>query len=217
MGLSPGIQLASLDDLPPPTASDYVAGAGQSERVRPLDTLKIEVFDVPELEREIQIGSDGTLRFPLIDSFSVNDLSPTQVAMEVEDRLRGRFIVSPSVTVSFTERGGQTFTVGGEVNRPGQYTLPSGTSLVEAVAIGGGLTEFAKYDDVLVMRNVEGQRYIGIYNLRAIERGNYPDPPLYAKDIVMVGDSPNRRLVASLLAFTPVLTSAIIAIDRIGT
>lgn len=216
VGLDPSIQLANLDSLPPPSALDYVAGVGQAEKVRPLDTLKIEVFDVPELEREVQIGSDGALRYPLIDSFTVNDLSPSQVAIEIEDRLRERFVVEPSVTVSFAERGGQTFTVGGEVNRPGQYTLPPRTSLLEAVAIGGGLTEFAKLDDILVIRDVDGQRYIGVYNLRAIERGNYPDPPLYAKDIVMVGDSPNRRLLSTLLGIAPVLTSSILLIDRLG-
>ncbi len=216
VGLDPSIALANLDTLPPPSASDYVAGVDQSERVRPLDTLKIEVFEVPELAREIQIGSDGTLRFPLIDSFQVNDLSPAQVALEIENRLRGRFVIEPSVTVGFAERGGQTFTIGGEINRPGQFTLPPRTSLLEAVAIGGGTTEFAKHDDVLVMRNVNGERYIGIYNLRAIERGNYPDPPLYAKDIVMVGDSPNRRLIANILGVLPAVTSTIVLVDRVS-
>jgi polysaccharide export outer membrane protein len=216
VGLDPAIQLADLSSLPAPSASDYVAGVDQSERVRPLDTLKIEVFEVPELEREIQIGSDGTLRFPLIDSFGVNDLSPSQVAVEIENRLRGRFVIEPSVSVSFAARGGQTFTIGGQVNRPGQYTLPARTSLLEAVAIGGGLGEYAKHDDVLVLRDINGERYIGIYNIRAIQRGNYSDPPLYANDIVMVGDSPNRRLLESILGVLPAVTSSIVLIDRVS-
>ena len=78
------------------------------------------------------------------------------------------------------------------------------------------LTDFAEVDDVLVMRKVDGQSYIGLYNIKAIQRGNYPDPVLYPNDIVTVGDSPARRRLQSIIPFVPILSTAAIIIDRLG-
>ena len=69
-------------------------------------------------------------------------------------------------------------------------------------------------DDVLVLRTVAGQRYIGMYNIEAIQRGNYPDPELYPNDIVMVGDSPSRRRVANILQFSPIFAPLILLLSR---
>jgi polysaccharide export outer membrane protein len=52
--------------------------------------------------------------------------------------------------------------------------------------------------------------------LAAIERGNYPDPRLYPNDIVMVGDSPGDRRLDNILQFAPLVTSAVILLDRVG-
>lgn len=79
-----------------------------------------------------------------------------------------------------------------------------------------GLSEYAEYDDVLITRIVDGQRYIGLYNIEAIQRGNYPDPVLYPNDIVMVGDSPGRRRLDNILQFVPLVTASAIVIDRLG-
>ena len=80
----------------------------------------------------------------------------------------------------------------------------------------GGLAEYAKLDDVLVLRTVNGQRYIGAFNIQAIQRGNYVDPTVYPNDIIIVGDSPNRRRLDGILQFAPLLSTSAILIDRIG-
>jgi len=64
---------------------------------------------------------------------------------------------------------------------------------------------------------VSGRRYIGAYNIQAIQRGNYEDPAVYPDDIVVVGDSPNRRRLDSILRFAPLLSTSAILIDRIGS
>jgi polysaccharide export outer membrane protein len=68
---------------------------------------------------------------------------------------------------------------------------------------------------VLILRTVDKQRYIGVYSIRAIERGNYPDPQLFPNDVVMVGDSvQRRRLEAILQILPPLLTSSAILIAQ---
>jgi polysaccharide export outer membrane protein len=84
--------------------------------------------------------------------------------------------------------------------------------LLRAVASARGLTEFADQDDVVILRTVGGQRIAGLYNIGAIRRGLYEDPALYANDLVVVGDSPQRRLFRDFVSVAPLLASPVIAL-----
>jgi len=213
-GTAPTIQMADLSTLPPPAAEDYrvMEGAGL---IRPFDKLQISVFGFPELGRELQVGASGTFEMPLIDTVEASGRAPADIAQEIETRLRGPFVVNPEVTVDVTEQAPRSMTIGGEVRTPGRYPVLGSMSLLEAVAVGGGVAPFADLEDVLILRTVAGQDYIGAYNVRAIQRGNYADPAVYPGDIVMVGDSPARRRLANLLTLAPLITTPLIVFDRI--
>src|SRR3546814_2288847 len=90
-------------------------------------------------------------------------------------------------------------TVDGEVKRAGAYPVVGRVTLMRAVALAGGVTEFAKLEDVVVFRGVGNKQYVGIYNLEGIRRGNYADPEIFPNDVVIVGDSPQRRMYKDLL------------------
>ena len=81
---------------------------------------------------------------------------------------------------------------------------------MRAVATARGIDEFAKLDDVVVLRTVNGQRYAGLYNLAAIRRGNYVDPDIFANDTVIVGESKQRRMFRDFLQLVPLLTTPLI-------
>jgi len=87
-------------------------------------------------------------------------------------------------------------------------------TLTSTIAIAKGTSEFAKLDDVVVFRTVDKKRLVALYNLKAIRRGNYPDPRIYAGDLVVVGDSPARRLFKDVLAAAPAITTPIIYLLR---
>ena len=214
IGTAPSIQLADLSALPPPAPDDYrvMEGAGL---IRPFDRLQISVFGFPDLGRELQVGASGTFEMPLIDTVQASGRAPADIAREIETRLRGPFVVNPEVTVDVTEQAPRSMTIGGEVNTPGRYPVIGSMSLLEAVAVGGGVAPFADLEDVLILRTVNGQDYIGAYNVKGIQRGNYADPPVYPGDIVMVGDSPARRRLATLLTLAPLITTPLIVFDRI--
>ena len=90
------------------------------------------------------------------------------------------------------------------------------TTLVRSVNLAGGLSQLADSKDVLILRTVGGKRYIGVYNLAAIQRGNYTDPKVYSEDIIMVGDSAFRRSLQSIIQVLPLLTTSAILFDRAG-
>jgi polysaccharide biosynthesis/export protein len=62
----------------------------------------------------------------------------------------------------------------------------------------------------VIFRTVEGKQLAALYNLKAIRRGNYDDPEVFANDVVVVGDSSARRLFRDILQVVPLLTTPII-------
>ncbi len=73
-------------------------------------------------------------------------------------------------------------------------------TLLRAMAVAGGTTEFSKLDDVVIFRTVQGERLAALYDLNAIRHGKYADPDVYANDVVMVGDSSRAAPVQGPLA-----------------
>ena len=106
----------------------------------------------------------------------------------------------------------QVVTIDGQVVEPGLYPVTNQMTLLRAVASARGLSEFADEDDVVVLRTVQGQRIAGLYNIEAIRRGLYDDPPIYANDLVVVGDSPQRRLFRDFISVAPLLAAPIVAV-----
>ncbi|MGH2929566.1 MAG: polysaccharide biosynthesis/export family protein, partial [Solirubrobacteraceae bacterium] len=75
-----------------------------------------------------------------------------------------------------------------------------------------GVSEFARLEDVVVFRTVGGQSMAALYNLGAIRRGLYPDPKIYAHDLIVVGDSKTRRDIQEFIQVSPMLTTPLILI-----
>jgi polysaccharide biosynthesis/export protein len=208
-GKAPGIEIAELDELPPPGIENlYVIG--------PQEPLEIEVVGAERLSGTYLTDGQGRISFPLVGLLDLDGLAPNEAADSIADVLRGNYLLNPQVRVIPNEIPPPTVSVGGQVDKPGEYPVLGRQSLLRVVNQAGGLAEYAKMDDVLILRTVGGQRYIGAYNIQAIQRGNYGDPAVYPNDIIIVGDSPNRRRLDSILRFAPLLSTSAILIDRIG-
>lgn len=208
-GEAPSIEIADLDELPPPGVENLYV-------IAPQVPLKIEVVGAERLNGIYLTDGQGRISFPLVGLLDLNGLAPNEAADKIADLLRGDYLLNPQVRVIPNEIPPPTVSVGGQVQRPGEYPVLGRQSLLRVVNQAGGLAEYAKLDDVLVLRTVSGQRYIGAYNIQAIQRGNYSDPTVYPNDIIVVGDSPNRRRIDAILRFAPLLSTSAILIDRIG-
>ncbi|PLK25424.1 polysaccharide export protein [Porphyrobacter sp. TH134] len=208
IGLAPEVQVTKLEELPAPRGEiSYVVGLQEK--------LEIEVVGAESLSGTYLTDIDGRLAFPLIGVVELEGRTPSEASTLIADRLRGKFLLDPQVRVIPEEFPVPSISIGGQVKKPGSYPAVGRQTLLRVVNQAEGLTEFAKEDDVLVLRTVDNQRYIGVYNLRAIQRGNYPDPQLFPNDIVMVGDSPERRRIDALLQLLPpILTTAAILISQ---
>lgn len=208
IGLAPEVEVTALEELPSPRGEiSYLVG--------PQEKLEIEVVGAETLSGTYLTDIDGQLAFPLVGVVNLEGRTPSEAAALIADRLRGRYLIDPQVRVIPEEFPIPSISVGGQVKKPGSYPAVGRPTLLRVVNQAEGLTEYAKEDDVLIMRTVDKQRYIGVYNIRAIRRGNYADPQLFPNDIVMVGDSPERRRIDTLLQLLPpVLTTAAILIAQ---
>lgn len=200
--------------LPEPSRADAITG-DRPYYIGPFDKLNIGVFGIEELaEREYQVDSSGRLSFPLAGSIEAGGKTLAEVEIELRQRLKASFVRDPQVTVNLKETVTRVVTVDGQVQRPGSYPVVGKMSLVRAVAIAGSTTEFARLEDVVVFREVAGQRYAALYNLGAIRAGAYSDPEIFANDVVVVGDSQARRIFRDVLSAAPLLTTPLIILFR---
>lgn len=209
---TPTLQVYQGDALPTPSGSDLV-GETRPYLIGPFDRLSVDVYGVPELSKLVQADAAGMISLPLVGQVKATNQTSAQLAEAIEGRL-SRYVRRPDVSVNVTESVSQVLTVDGQVMQPGLYPVVGKMSLMRAVALAKGTTEFAKLDDVVIFRTVGGQRMAALYNLKAIRTGQYDDPEVFANDVVVVGDSPARRLFKDILATTPLLVSPLIAVIR---
>lgn len=209
-------QLTVLTDsqgLPPPNREDLTV-ADRPALIGPLDTIEVDVFNVPQLSREMQVDASGRISMPLVGTIDARGKTAGELARAIEDSLRGRYVRNPEVTINIKSSVSQVVTVDGEVTEPGLYPVTNQMTLMRVIASAKGLSEFAREEQVVILRTVDNQRMAGLYDLSAIRRGAYDDPPIYANDVVVVGDSPTRRLFRDVVSLAPLIAAPLVAIFR---
>lgn len=206
---APDTTVVRQEAMPFPTGADLLS-ANRPYLIGPFDKLKVDVFGIEDLEREVQTDASGNFLYPLIGLVEAGGKTPAELARVIESKLRGQFVRNPQVTVNLDETTSQVVTVDGQVKKPGMYPVIGRMTLVRTIAVAEGTSEFANLTDVVVFRTVNGQRFAGLYNLKAIRDGRYEDPEIFANDVVVVGDSPQRRLFKDLMAVAPAIATPII-------
>lgn len=197
--------VTKLSELPPPDGPGV-----PTYRISPLDKLAIVVADVPELTGTFQTDTAGRFLLPYAGEIDAAGRTPRELAAIIDQRLRGRFVIDPHVSVNIEEADSLNFTVDGQVNDPGSFRITSNMTLMRAVASAKGMNEYARLDDVVIFRTVKGEKMAALYNIGAIRRGIYADPIVYPGDMVVVGDSKARRTLQQLMTALPLLTTPII-------
>ena len=175
-------------------------------RIGILDTLSIRVFQEPELTFEqITVNSAGTFNYPFVGEIEAEGKTPLEVSREIEAGLGSRYIRNPQVVVGVVSSAAQRVIVDGQVNEPGVYEIAGQSSLLEAIARAKGLTLVGVEDEVIVFRDVEGERYGAVFNLRHIREGRAPDPQILGGDRIVVGYSAVRGGYQDFLRAAPLL------------
>lgn len=130
---------------------------------------------------------DGYIDFPIIGKIETSGKTIEELKNELVQKIK-RYVINPIVSVRY---GNYRVTVLGEVNRPGEYIVPTGkTTLLSALGLAGDLTIYGRRDNVLIVREENGVRSQAYINLADANFINSPYYYLKQNDVVYV--TPNK-------------------------
>jgi polysaccharide export outer membrane protein len=164
-----------------------VAATAQADtyRLRPGDVLDVNVIQDPKLNRQIVVAPDGYVAFPLAGRFKAGGLTTSGVESALKAGLQKQFSTELDVTVSYIQSEKReprdskeakiaeyTVYVTGEVGKPGVFVVPKRPpTIMQALALAGGLGPFASERRIQVIRKIEGEDRVFPFNYRDYTRG----------------------------------------------
>jgi polysaccharide export outer membrane protein len=176
-----------------------------AQALRPGDTLEITVYQDPKLDRKVLIGRDGTIGFPLAGHVRAAGLTPQGVEAELRKRLQKNYTDPLEIVVALAEGARPEprepieeelkprVYLTGELLRPGSFPIRKRTTVMQAIALAGGLGPYAAKRRIQIRRQIDGSEAIYPFDYVAFERGEGPPQNIDLKpgDVIIV---PERGL-----------------------
>jgi polysaccharide export outer membrane protein len=180
-----------------------MASAADAQTVKSGDTLAVSVMQDSKLDRTVIVDPSGQIAFPLAGHFRVQGLTPQAVENILKDKLKSNYKdESLDVTVALVNAAKDIpeedlkpkIFITGEILRPGSYVVRQKTTLMQAIALAGGLGPFAAKRRIMVRRRNTAGEDIFMFDYRAYEAGQDLEGniTLHAGDVIMV---PERGLL----------------------
>jgi polysaccharide export outer membrane protein len=160
--------------------SDYVIGAD--------DQLRIVFWRDESLSGDVVVRPDGKISLTLLNDVQAAGLTPNQLR-EALTQAAARYVTDPSVTVIVKAINSRRVYVTGQVNKPGPYLLNDNMTVLQMLAVAGGLQEWADADHILVMRtDATGQTKSYKFNYKDVRKGKglQQNIPLKPGDTIVV-------------------------------
>ena len=191
------VALVSVAAAAPPAiaqlAQPQAAAVGAEYRLALGDTIRITVFQSPDLSLETRISEAGVISYPLLGSVNLAGLTVAQAEQRIAAGLRtGNFVNQPQVSINVLAARGNQVSVLGQVGRPGRYPLETGeVRLTDIVATAGGVAAGAS-DIIVVVGARNGQPYRAEIDLPTVFSPNRrsADILLQNGDVVWVERAP---------------------------
>ncbi len=153
---------------PPPAAApsgasalpdDYVIGAE--------DVLGIVFWRNQDLTVDVTVRPDGRISLPLLNDIQAAGLTPEQLRLKLVEA-SARYLEDPTATVVVKQINSRRVYITGQVARPGPYPLMTPTTVLQLLAIAGGLSEYADSKHIVVMRTEDGKQLSFPFDYKAI-------------------------------------------------
>lgn len=139
----------------------YVIGPG--------DLLGIVFWREKELSGDVAVLPDGRITLPLINEMTAAGLTPEQLRASLIEAAR-QFVTDPTATVVVRQVNSRRVFVTGMVAKPGQYPLYQTMSVLQLIATAGGLLEYAKGEDIVIIRREPSQIVSYSFNYKEVVR-----------------------------------------------
>jgi polysaccharide export outer membrane protein len=157
------------------------------------DLLDFKVFQESDLDAEVRVAGDGTAIFPLIGSVNLAGKSVADATALLRQRYLNGYLVNPQISLIVQAYAKRTFTLLGQVQRPGSYELVGDQTinLLEAIGMAGGYTRIADPGNITVRRKESGQEQVFRINAKRPDKNGQGITQFSLKpgDIITVGES----------------------------
>lgn len=155
------------------------------------DVLEFKVFQEDDLAAQVRVAGDGTAIFPLIGSVNLAGRTVAEATAVLRQRYLNGYLVNPQVSLIVQTYAKRTFTVLGQVQRPGTYEIVGDQtiSLLEAIGMAGGYTRIADPGNITIRRKDNGQDQVSRINAKRDKTGLLSQFSVHPGDIINVGES----------------------------
>ena len=138
--------------------------------IGPDDMLSIVFWKDKEMSADAQVRPDGRIALPLINEVQAAGLTPDQLRERITEESK-KYMEDASVTVVVRQINSRKAFITGEVNKPGTYPLTAPTTVMQLIAMAGGLREYANSKKIVIMRSENGQQRRLPFNYKDIIEG----------------------------------------------
>jgi polysaccharide export outer membrane protein len=138
--------------------------------IGPEDVLGILFWRDAEMSGDVTVRPDGMITLPLLRDVKAAGLTAEELANRIQEAAR-EFIKDASVTVVVRQMNSRKVFITGEVARPGSYPLASPTTVMQLIAIAGGLNEFANASKISIIRLENGQTKTFMFDYKNVASG----------------------------------------------
>jgi len=142
-----------------------------AKKIKPGDTLKVSVWKYSDMDASLLVGNDGTINYSYIGEIPVAGRTADEVRLFITKKLDQDYIANPQVDVKIDTKALTIFVVG-EVVKPGSYLFEPGLDPLKAIALAGGLTDFASTRALIVRKNEEGNEIQIKVNTKSLMKAN---------------------------------------------
>lgn len=148
-----------------------------AKKIKPGDTLKISVWKYSDMDASLLVGNDGSINYSYIGEIPVVGKTAEEVRGFIIKKLDQEYIANPQVDVRIDTKALTIFVVG-EVTKPGSYLFEPGLDPLKAVALAGGLTDFASTKALIIRKNEAGDETQIKVDIKKLMKAN-PDRGQY--------------------------------------
>jgi polysaccharide export outer membrane protein len=147
---------------PPP---DYVIGSQ--------DQLSVVFWREKDLSADVLVRPDGKISLPLLNDIQASGLTPEQLRQSVTEAAR-QYIADPNASVVVRQINSRKVFITGEVARPGEYPLPGPTTVLQLIAIAGGVNEYSDKENIVILRTENGREVAHNFNYKDVVKQKNP-------------------------------------------
>jgi polysaccharide biosynthesis/export protein len=163
-----GVTLFSVTPAEAQTAATQAVD--DNYQLGPADELEISVWKEPELTKRLAIRPDGKLSYPLIGEIQAAGKTVKQLREDISKALE-KYVTDAQVTVLLAKAQYYKIYVTGQVNRPGEFSLGTPANVMQALAMAGGLSPFAKPRKIVIIRRSGGMEETFPFDYKSVSKG----------------------------------------------